>query len=114
MKKSLFILTLFVVLLSSCRKNDNKLSGKITYEGAITGIEYKASGAFVGLYIDQDLDFEVYSTTTDSEGNFTLYPVDKGDYYMYSSITVGGIEYFNAQSISIVGNSISTRNMVLY
>jgi hypothetical protein len=113
MKKSIFILTLFVALLSSCRKNDNKLSGTITYKGAITGIEYKANGAFVGLYIDQALDFEVYSTTTDSEGNYSLYPVDNGDYFMYSSITVAGILYENVRSISIARNSISTRDLIL-
>jgi hypothetical protein len=113
MKKTVILLTLIIAVITGCRRNDNQLSGKLTYKGAITGIEYKANGAYIGLYIDSDLDFLVYSTFADSDGNYSFYPVDKGDYYVYSSITIAGILYEKLSTVSIKANSTLNKNLLL-
>jgi len=110
----LFIIFTFTTLfLGSCKKNDNSVSGVITYVGAVSGIEYKASGAVVYLMVN-NTDY-IEKTTTDADGAYVFYPVDDGEYHIEAEVTVNLIDYDGKSSnFTILGDDDETIDLILY
>jgi len=94
MKNKITLLAFLVIInisFSSCKKDESKISGQITYIGAISGTEYYADGATVYLMKTET----TYSkkTTADTQGNYEFYPVADGTYFIKAEITVNLITY---------------------
>ncbi len=88
---TIIIVSLVLLTLNSCRKDDNSVGGNITYIGAISGTEYVASGATVYLMVS-DTEY-TDKTTADENGDYLFYPVPDGDYHIEAEITVDLIDY---------------------
>jgi hypothetical protein len=90
----IYALVAFVVMfISSCQKEDSVLTGRITYEGAITGIEYTAPNTTVQLYLGDPTGTPYATVTTDSEGYYQFSGLWEAHWYIYSTITVNGFTY---------------------
>jgi hypothetical protein len=118
MKKIVFITVLsvlFMVALSSCKKEESVISGQITYIGSLTGIEYYAEGAEVYLYYGStELDDEPTKVIADENGNYSFPNLWDGNWQIYATITVNGFTYSGTSSIIYTtGEDIQTVNLVL-
>ena len=93
-KQFFYTLMAFIVLfVSSCKKEDSVLTGRVTYKGAITGIEYKAANTQVQLYLGDPSGSPFATVTTDSEGYYQFSGLWEAHWYIYSTITVNGFTY---------------------
>ena len=118
MKKIIFITilsVLFTIVLSSCTKDESEISGQIIYTGAISGIQYYASGAEVYLYYGSTtLCDEPKKTITDQNGNYSFKNLIDGNWQIYATITVNGIKYQALTDIiRTTGDDTQTVNLVL-
>lgn len=93
MKKSLMIQFLTVILLAvfmvSCTKDENKISGIITYN-PLLGDSRPANGATVNL-ISNDEYKKI--TTTDENGYYRFTDVEDGTYHVQAQFTATLIQY---------------------
>lgn len=117
-KQYVFILIsiLFIGLITSCKKSDSVINGKVTYIGAISGITYDAVGANVQLHMGAvgQTGGPSEITTTDANGNYNFSLLMDGNWTVSASITVNGIEYYGeSQVISTNGSNSATANIVM-
>ena len=102
-----------IALLTSCVKDESTVEGTLNYTGAVSGISYKAGGAYVSLF-DEGLEKITYETTADDEGYYSFENVIDGKYHVYADITVNGFEYVgNSESFWVEGDEIHTENLQL-
>jgi hypothetical protein len=105
------ILTIFVIVFSSCTRDQSTVEGQITYIGAISGIEYSADGAAVEL---DHLSYDNGIVYTDENGNYIFENVLDGEYRVKASITVNGITYSGiSSSFTLSGDDYETINLIL-
>jgi len=96
-----FIFLTFNILLTSCAKDKNNVSGNITYVNDITGLEQKANGAEVFLTDVADPNHYVMKTTADADGYYEFYPVPDGYYYVEATLE-GTLGYYGKSKTFIV------------
>ena len=111
----IYALVAFVFLfVSSCQKEDSVVTGRITYKGAITGIEYKAANTQVQLYLGDPSGSPYATVNTDSEGYYQFSGLWQAHWYIYSAITVNGFTYQGvAGTTSVNGSNTVTLNLML-
>jgi hypothetical protein len=116
-KKIAFIVFLAfatVMFLSGCTKNDNMISGTISYKTDLTGEEFLAEGADVYLMFEGSDTEYLLKTTTDENGNYILYPVEDGNYYISSEFTnVLSFHYGVSALFEVKGKDDITVDLVL-
>ena len=104
----------FGLFLSSCKKAESTISGRATYIGAVSGIEYKASGALIYLYMGAAGQTGGYSqkTTADPDGNYSFDYLLGGPWSVSGTITVNGIHYSGqSQPVDVNGKNSKTLNL---
>ncbi len=114
--KKLRIITLLafifgaIILLPSCTKDDNSVTGYITY-----GPEHKTAMLASVELVNAKTDETYSKTTTDLDGYYEFYPVDNGTYYIYAHYTaLDGTEYDNvSENFTLVGTTDKTINLNL-
>lgn len=114
-KQFLFgLMSVMFLLITSCEKEDSVLRGRVTYKGAITGIEYKAANTAVYLMLG-DADAVPYATvTTDSEGYYSFPNLWKAHWHVGSAITVNGFNYSGvAGTTAVDGKNVITLDLML-
>ncbi len=102
------------LMTTSCEKEDSVLTGRVTYLGAITGIEYKAPNTTVYLMLGDPSATPYASTTTDSEGYYSFPNLWKAHWYISSEITVNGFNYSGTTGTTAVdGRNSVTLDLVM-
>lgn len=108
-KSLLFTFILIITTLLSCKKDDDNsiLSGKITYVGAISGIEYVADGAEVYLHLGSpgETSGQHMNTVTGSDGGYRFKELWQAHWYIYARVTVNGITYTGSTGTTSVNGS---------
>lgn len=119
MNKTFVLLTLsilFIGLISSCKKSDSVITGKVTYIGAVSGITYDADGADVQLHMGSvgQTGSPSEMTTTDANGNYNFNLLGDGNWTISASITVNGINYYGeSQVVTTNGSNSVSANIVM-
>jgi len=117
--RKLFLISLMAVGLlvtAGCKKSDSVISGQITYNGAISGINYVAEGAQVTLHmgaVGQTGD-SYMTTTTDQNGSYNFTGLMDGNWTVAASVTVNAFNYYGESGVvSTSGKDGVTANFEL-
>ncbi len=115
MKRLTFVFGLFLALmalsLTSCsKKNDNTVTGTITY-----GPEHKTAILADVQLVDAKTDSTYMDKKTDQNGSFKFYPVNNGRYYIYAHYTtLLGDEYEGeSDNFTLLGTTNKVVNLNL-
>lgn len=114
MKKIQLTLTfVFLLIISAaCTKEDSKISGQVTYIGAISGIEYYGNGASVSLFMGgTNTPYE--TVTADAQGNYSFSGLAEGSWSVVATTTVNLINYEGAAVAFVDGKESKTINIVM-
>jgi hypothetical protein len=111
---TVLILSMTCVHFSSCNKEDSVIEGRVSYIGAISGIEYLAPNARVNLYLGSISGQPTSSEVADANGKFRFDNLWDAEWYITSEYTVNGINYTGqAQTSKVNGENIVTLNLLL-
>jgi hypothetical protein len=116
MKKIKFNLSiiLFSLFIGACAKDDSVVSGRISYVGAISGIEYKGNGADVFLYYGSNTSgTPIQTTKANSEGDYSFSNLAEGMCSVKATIRVNAINYSGTSSVYVSGKDLKTLNLKL-
>lgn len=115
--KSIFtyaFLAVLVLSLSACEKTESILNGRLTYKGAITGIEYVAANTEIQLYLGSLSGSPFKTITTDSEGYFQFQGLWAAEWHLYATTTVNGFNYQGTVvTTAINGVNVVTRDLMM-
>ena len=103
-------------MMVSCKKSDSVINGKVTYIGAVSGIEYDADGADVQLHMGAigQTGSPSEITTTDANGNYNFRFLSDGNWTISATITVNGINYYGESSVVMTdGSNSAVANIVM-
>lgn len=117
MKKiSLIIgLILFTTLITGCKKEESIITGRVTYKGAVTGIEYVASNVPVYLHLGSSTAEPYKTVFTDNDGYYQFNSLWKAHWYISSETTVNGFNYSGAKgTTSVDGKNIITLDLIMF
>lgn len=114
MKNNLFFrLAVFVLLLvffASCTKDENKISGVITFDPPL-GDARPANGAAVNLVSGSQYKM---MTTTDEDGKYSFTEVEDGSYHVQATHVSTFLTYTGKSSeVSVKGDESKSINLVL-
>jgi hypothetical protein len=87
----LAVFTLLVALFAGCAKDQNTVSGTITYTDALSGEQKVGNGATVYLMLDDSTYLD--KTTADANGNYVFYPVEDGNYFIFATLSTVLFDY---------------------
>jgi hypothetical protein len=108
------LLSMACVHFTSCQKEDSVIEGRVSYIGAISGIEYLAPNARVNLYLGSISGKPSFSEVADANGEFRFDNLWDAEWYITSEYTVNGINYTGqAQTSKVNGENIVTLNLIL-
>lgn len=116
MRTLLLSMLVVVAALTGCKKEDSIVQGKITYIGAISGIEYDANGAEVYLFMGAvgQTGSHYRKVTADGNGNYAFPGLMDGPWSVYATITVNGITYVGQGGpVEVDGKNSKTLNLIL-
>ena len=116
MRKSFFysVLTILLLSLTNCKKEESNLIGRIKYKGAVTGIEYAAANTQVQLYLGSPSGEPYATVNTDAEGYYQFSGLWEAHWYIASQITVNGFTYTGTTGTTEVeGNNVVTLNLLM-
>ncbi len=114
MKKIVFFRLAAILLLSvvfaACTKDDNKISGTITFD-QLMGDVRPAIGASVNLVSGSHY---VMMTSTDEDGNYSFTEVEDGDYFIQATHVATLLTYTGkSKGFSVKGEDSKTINLEL-
>lgn len=95
LKKIYILLFILIVFNYSCTKDQNRITGKITYKDPLTGKIYNASNGEVSLMSMDDKLGKSFSAKVICalDGSFVINQVDDGEWYLYSTYKSDTLEY---------------------
>lgn len=115
MKKITILAVLIIFSFSSCVKNKNVLTGKVTYKDA-TGFAYIANKAVINIMSTEDkagLSYS-YRTETNSNGTYTINQVDDGEWYVYATFVDDTLTYKGKTDLfKTKGDDVVNRDLIL-
>ncbi len=117
MKKSRIFAVMFILAgilsgLTGCTKDDNSVSGKITYKDKITGEEKVADAATVYLMTGENEYLQ--KVQTDANGEYQFYPVPDGEYFVEAELSTLLFDYTGkSESFAVKGKEDAQVNVVM-
>jgi hypothetical protein len=107
-----FIAILLSISLISCEKEDSIITGRLTYIGAFSGIEYTAPNTTIYLYLGTTNGSPYKTVTSDAQGFFQFHGLWSATWIIYANTTVNGIFYEGIASTTAVdGKNVVTLNL---
>lgn len=110
----IFLLLSLSLIFSSCLKDNSTISGTVNYFIPSLGTEFPASGAVVGLYLDQSLTNVTTTTTCNASGVFSMSGIEHGTYFLHSEIEIDSVKYIHTGEIEVKRNSLQVHDLILY
>jgi hypothetical protein len=108
------LLCFSMLFLNSCNKEESILTGRLTYKGAVTGIEYTAPNTTIYLHLGSPDAAPYSSVTTDSDGYYQFQGLWKAHWYISSSTTVNLINYSGSTGTTAIdGKNVITLNLMM-
>lgn len=115
--KSIFtyaFLAVLVLSLSACEKTESILTGRLTYKGAISGIEYVAENTEIKLHLGSLNGSPFKTITTDSDGYFQFQGLWAAEWHIYATTNVNGFNYQGtAFTTAINGVNVVTLDLMM-
>ncbi len=95
MKRIIYLIAILFAFAACSKSDEGKIIGTASADGGSI-----VSGITVKLY---KMNTQLYTTTTtDSEGNFTLSGIESGNYYIGATVESGSIVYDTGNNNQIV------------
>lgn len=111
---SIVFVLLTMTILSGCEKEESIITGRLTYIGALSGIEYLVPNETIYLYLGSTSGQPYASVNTDAQGYFQFQRLWAAHWYIYSTVTVNGLTYQGVNGTTAVdGKNVVTLNLVM-